>query len=339
MQMKSLVWLFRFGAACCIAALALPRDGFGQARLSEQSQPLAQPQVTPKPLPIFRTAPAGRLKDDFGYPGKDNTLYAPGMRFPIDAPTTLNSQVLNPGGQLAGSQCSPSNYNEEWWDTFCEKRDGRNRNSLNCTSREIHQGIDMRGGTVDTCRQLSQGQRDNVRIVAVYDGVIDAIGSYTVQLKTELGVFKYLHLNMESLPFSKRDLPYPVKAGQTVGFMSNDFGGAATTFHLHLEHHLPIAGKGIVPVPLYCDLVLAYERDRGKAHVMADGSPRCDGSASPQLPTTSNAMAEVAMATPPPVAPAGTVSFWRHNGSEMRLVAEGDRRQFVYETPREGLTG
>jgi hypothetical protein len=38
---------------------------------------------------------------------------------------------------------------------------------------------------------------------------------------------------------------------------------------------MPIPGKGLVPVPLYCDLVLAYERDRGKRHEVIGGGQRC----------------------------------------------------------------
>jgi hypothetical protein len=36
-------------------------------------------------------------------------------------------------------------------------------------------------------------------------------------------------------------------------------------------------------------------------------------------------------------APAGADSLWNHNGSEMRLRVDGDRRTFVYELPRAGI--
>src|SRR6187549_308717 len=36
-------------------------------------------------------------------------------------------------------------------------------------------------------------------------------------------------------------------------------------------------------------------------------------------------------------ATAGADSIWNHNGSVMRLRADGDRRTFVYEQPRAGI--
>lgn len=38
------------------------------------------------------------------------------------------------------------------------------------------------------------------------------------------------------------------------------------------------------------------------------------------------------------VASCGTGSVWNHNGSEMRLLAEGSIRRFAYERPRRGLS-
>ena len=39
----------------------------------------------------------------------------------------------------------------------------------------------------------------------------------------------------------------------------------------------------------------------------------------------------------PPAAGQGRASLWEHNGSIMRLVADGDSRQFLYQTPRQGM--
>jgi hypothetical protein len=39
----------------------------------------------------------------------------------------------------------------------------------------------------------------------------------------------------------------------------------------------------------------------------------------------------------PPVAGQGRGSLWEHNGSIMRLVADGDTRKFFYQTPRQGM--
>lgn len=300
----------------------------------------------------FTAHPPGALKDRFGTGSRDFTLYAPGMRFPIGAPTTtVNSQLRNPGSYLvSGDQCDARNYSEVWFDTFCEQRDGKNRASLNCKSREIHQGIDIRGGTSETCRALVRGERDNVPVLAVYDGVIERISSYTVYLRTGFGTFHYLHMNMKSLPYGPADLPKAVKAGDLMGYMSNDFGKTSTTFHLHFEHWMAIAGKGVVPVPLYCDLVLAYERDTGKRHVVADGSQRCDGTLAPPAGTSTSADSAGAAAgtgttaATPVTDDAGewlneaAASYWRYRGSVLKLVTKGDRRVLVYDVPRGDLT-
>ncbi|WP_295556784.1 hypothetical protein [uncultured Hyphomicrobium sp.] len=303
----------------------------------------------------FRVNPPGVLKDGYGEGVQDYTLYAPGARFPIDAPTTtLNSQLRNPGGMFyAGSECSGGNYDETWWDTYCEKRSGKNRASL-CKSNAIHQGLDIRGGSAETCAAMKRGKTNLVPVVAVYDGDIFDASGYTVKLRTDRGVFSYLHLNMNGLAFRKSDLPLAVKAGQLIGYMDNDFGKVSTTYHLHLEHRITLAGKGTVPVPLYCDMVLAYERDRGKKAVMVGGGRRCDGGVDPveSVPTDSQppqpATDEVAEGPkpepkqPPPTSGSGTTepaiaSRWMHNGSEMGLVSKGDEREFVYLKPRSSL--
>ena len=96
-------------------------------------------------------------------------------------------------------------------------------------------------------------------MIAVEDGVIQHIGTYSVKLKgSETGIiYSYLHLNMRRLRVSAMD---NVEAGDTLGFVSNDFGGTPTTFHLHFEMKAPIEGEGIVHVPPYMSLVAAYER-------------------------------------------------------------------------------
>ena len=54
-----------------------------------------------------------------------------------------------------------------------------------------------------------------------------------------------------------------VTAGQLLGYVSNDFGGTPTTFHLHFEIKVPMEGEGITHVPPYMSLVKAYERREG----------------------------------------------------------------------------
>jgi Peptidase family M23 len=291
----------------------------------------------------FKINPPGVLTDPKARGLRDYRIHAPDMTFPIDAPTTtINSQVYNAGGQFgpAGGQCSPSNFNEAWSDNYCESRSGRKRESL-CASPAVHQGNDIRGGSVETCRALAKNPRaNNVPVVAVYKGVVTRIGDYTVYLNTARGTFRYMHLNMQALSVKAGD---EVTAGQPIGFMSNFFGKSPTTFHMHFEHWTTMQGVGRVPVPVYCSLVLAYERKTKKRHEMLDGSQRCGGDASaPATPATP--------APPPPAAtPAGpvagndpaltaaVVSYWRYNDIELRLAAPGARRVFIVGAPPESM--
>ena len=100
--------------------------------------------------------------------------------------------------------------------------------------------------------------------------MIQHIGTYSVQLKgTQTGnLYSYLHLNMRRLRVSALDT---VSAGDTIGFVSNDFGSTPTTFHLHFEIKAPIEGEGIIHVPPYMSLVAAYERrEEGRGLVVED---------------------------------------------------------------------
>ncbi|TPL53095.1 M23 family metallopeptidase [Mesorhizobium sp. B2-4-4] len=275
--------------------------------------------------------PPGTLKDNFGQGAVDYSSYAPGIRFPIMTfPSRLNSQVRGQGGgAIGGDQCDPVNYDNLWWDTLCETRSKKDSPPLGCPLKTVHQGVDIRGGTTETCKKLVTSLKNHspinlVPVIAVKDGTIKQIGSYSVDLWPDSGErFRYLHMNMQGLKVSKGD---KVTAGQTIGFMYNDFGGTPTTFHLHFEHWKNINGKGFVPVPVYCDLVGAYERDQGVKSTMIGGGQRCEGS---------NAGSLIA---PPPTSPLGgdvdkVASYWTLNGSEVGLVAEEDIRKFIFTSP------
>ncbi|NQY96962.1 MAG: M23 family metallopeptidase [Henriciella sp.] len=187
------------------------------------------------------------------------------MVFPIkSAPTYLNSQVYRFGGAIGGDQCNPENYSMPWRDNFCETRTS-NRNTPLCSTNKVHQGQDLRTGTAEECLVMrSQAIRDRGlhEVVAVEDGIIQYIGSYSLQLKgTETGnIYTYIHLNMRRLRVSAMDT---VKAGDVIGLVSNDFGGTPTTYHLHFEIKAPVEGEGIIHVPPYMSLVAAYERREG----------------------------------------------------------------------------
>ncbi len=231
-------------------------------------------QPEPEPLPIkFQYYGPGDLIPGTGTGRVDDTIYAPDILFPIrSARATPQSQVYRPGGAIPGDQCDVSNYTIPWQDNFCEKR-STTRNTPLCPTNKVHQGQDIRVGTAADCealRRQPKADRGLHEAIAVEDGIIQHIGTYSVQLKgTETGnLYSYLHLNMRRLRVSALD---PVNAGDILGFVSNDFGSAPTTFHLHFEIKAPIEGEGIVHVPPYMSLVNAYtRRENGRGELVED---------------------------------------------------------------------
>ncbi|MCR9222607.1 MAG: M23 family metallopeptidase [Hyphomonas sp.] len=229
----------------------------------EPEVPVSPP---PPPMPVaFEYYAPGDLIPGTGTGQGDNTVYAPNMLFPIKtAATWPQSMVYRWGGAIGGDQCDAANYDIPWRDNFCEKRSST-RNTPMCPTNKVHQGQDIRVGSAADCNALrAQPKRDRGlhEVIAVENGIIQHIGTYSVQLKgTETGnIYSYLHLNMRRLRVSALDT---VDAGDTLGFVSNDFGTTPTTFHLHFEIKAPIEGEGIVHVPPYMSLVTAYERREG----------------------------------------------------------------------------
>ena len=239
---------------------------------TEDLAPIESPP--PPPLPVkFEYFAAGDLIPGTGTGRVDQTDYAPNIVFPIkSAPTWPQSMVYRLGGAVGGDQCDPANYDIPWRDNFCEKRTST-RNTPMCPTNKVHQGQDIRVGSAADCNALraqAKADRGLHEVVAVEDGIIQHIGTYSVQLKgTETGnLYSYLHLNMRRLRVSALDT---VSAGDTLGFVSNDFGTTPTTFHLHFEIKAPIEGEGIVHVPPYMSLVSAYERrEQGLGELVED---------------------------------------------------------------------
>ncbi|MCK1623185.1 M23 family metallopeptidase [Bradyrhizobium sp. 160] len=177
----------------------------------------------------------------------DETEWAPTMLHPfVGAIGTTKSAIHSPG-----SQCAASNFDFVHRDTFCETRNGVDRESLNCPRRDIHQGIDINGGTSATCELMRQAKREIaggapssraniVPVLAAEDGQISYIGRYTVDLSAG-GVrkYRYLHMKMDTLKVVLQDY---VKQGQVLGYMWDDFGGNLTKFHLHLEVIATVSG-------------------------------------------------------------------------------------------------
>ncbi|MGB3627056.1 MAG: peptidoglycan DD-metalloendopeptidase family protein [Henriciella sp.] len=219
------------------------------------------PDPEPEPVVVFSYVEPGQLLQGSGTGTiETEAVFAPDMRFPIkSAPAYLQSQVWMFGGGIkGGDQCDPRNYQYPWRDNFCETRSS-NRNSPYCPVSRIHQGQDIRVGTAEGCNQLRRtnaAERALYEVVAAEDGIIQSIGTYTVSLRAGPRVYKYMHMNMRALQVSSGDT---VTKGQTLGYVSNDFGGTPTTFHLHFELLQNTAEGGWVHVPPYTSLVSSYE--------------------------------------------------------------------------------
>ncbi len=217
----------------------------------------------------------GNLEPNSGEGVADRRIWAPNIISPFgNVNAVAKSQVYLPGGSqaLSSDQCVVQNFRYPHRDTFCETR-GANRDSLNCPSRFIHQGIDINAGDRQQCLQQVQAQRDVnmgaspevaniIPVLAVADGVISYIGEYTVDLRPAEGAisrFRYLHLNMQTLNVVFGDA---VKQGDVLGYYHNDFAGTPTTFHLHFEVIAFVDGEAQYVSP-YMSFIKAEERSKG----------------------------------------------------------------------------
>jgi uncharacterized protein (TIGR03382 family) len=194
----------------------------------------------------FTFDPPGALVNGSGKGRVDTKVYAPGMRFPIESgPAFANSQVWGHGGNSGptGSQCDKENFSYPWHDNYCETRDW---SMPLCPSGNGHQGQDIRAAD---CKKGIHWT------VAVTDGTITSIGSYSVYLTAPDGTrFDYLHMQDVAVKEGQQ-----VKRGEHMGKVSNQFGGEVTTVHLHFNIHQNVAGIGSVYVPTYLSLVKSYE--------------------------------------------------------------------------------
>lgn len=236
--------------------------------------PTPEPEPEPEPLPVvFQYRPAGDLILGSGTGTRDMTVYAPDIIFPVkDSPAYLQSMVWRFGGGIGGGdQCDPRNYEYPWQDNFCETR-SRTRNTPLCPTNKVHQGQDIRVGTPAECNQLrglAPAERTLHKAVAVEAGLIEYIGPYWVRLRGESGtLYNYIHLNMARLEVAELDM---VGAGDLIGYISNDFGGTPTTFHLHFEIKVPTEEASYTHAPPYMSLVEAYaRRQAGRGEEVVD---------------------------------------------------------------------
>ncbi len=195
----------------------------------------------------FTYRPAGELVTGSGRGRPDMTSYAPGMRFPIEsAPAYANSQVWGVGGSQgpSGSQCDARNRSYPWRDNYCESREW---DMPMCPSGMGHQGQDIRAANC----------MDNVHwVVAAATGRITNVGSYSVYLTGDDGTrYDYLHMRSVQVAVGAR-----VVRGDRIGRVSNNFGGTATTIHLHFNLNRAVTGFGTVYAPTYGALIEAYQR-------------------------------------------------------------------------------
>jgi murein DD-endopeptidase MepM/ murein hydrolase activator NlpD len=204
----------------------------------------------------FTYYPSGKLIPHNSGQGRygDRYIYAPHIRFPLAyAPAYLNSQVYGIGGRYGsrGSLCDKRNYRYPWRDNFCEKRN-RKRSMPLCPTGTGHQGVDIR----------AKDCRDNTHYaVAVEEGVITYIGSYSIKLRGISGrTYRYLHLNRRSIQVKRGQR---VWRGQKIGRVSDNMGRTKTSIHLHFDIKQTIRfgnRSKSVYVPPYASLVDAYKR-------------------------------------------------------------------------------
>ncbi|MEM1029784.1 MAG: M23 family metallopeptidase [Myxococcota bacterium] len=211
----------------------------------------------------FDFEPPGDLVEDSGSGRDDVTVYAPSIRFPIEeGPAYANSQVHGVGGFMgpSGNECADANYSYPWRDNYCETRTW---NMPLCPAGTGHQGQDIRPATCD----------DNTHWgVAVTDGVITNVGSFSVYLTAEDGTrYDYLHMSNVQVSTGQE-----VKRGDRLGYISDAFGGTPTTIHLHFNIRQSIDGLGSVFVPPYTSLVGAYQRLIDAPPTGALETLRCD---------------------------------------------------------------
>lgn len=242
-----------------VPATAPAEPAPGEAPPVPVPEPEPVPEVPPVPEPVtWPHDPGGALPAGSGSGATDATLWAAGMRFPMETgPAYANSQVYGYGGFAApgpGGQCDARNYAYPWRDNFCETRSWTNGM---CPAGRGHQGQDIRPAT---CVKKVHW------IVAAESGRITSIGSYTVTLLGDSGrIYRYLHMDMSGVnalfpTMASRN----VERGQHIGQVSADFGGNATTIHLHFEIKAPVAIAGgaasVNFVPTYASLVDSYGR-------------------------------------------------------------------------------
>ena len=196
--------------------------------------------------------PPGDLLPASGMGLAETTVFAPGMRYPLEyGPSYPNSQVYMNGGNLGpgGSQCDEVNYSYPWRDNYCEKRSW---DMPLCPAGIGHQGQDIRPSTCE---------KDVHPVVATAAGEVTNIGTYSIYVTTPTGQrFDYLHGALSTIVVA---LGEQVSAGQPLVKVSNNMGDTPTSIHLHFNIKQDVGGVGFVYVSPYMSLVAAYKELMG----------------------------------------------------------------------------
>jgi murein DD-endopeptidase MepM/ murein hydrolase activator NlpD len=216
----------------------------------------------------------GNLAPSSGTGTLEAAVLVPDMQFPIkSAPAVAQTQVYRYGGGVkGGDQCDVRNFSAPWRDNFCESRTTTNTTPW-CSKTGVHLGQDIRVGTPEGCKaevKTKAADRARYEVVAVEDGVISNVGSYSITLRANSGgrIYRYLHLNMAKLKVATNQ---NVKKGDVIGYVSNDFGGTPTTLHLHFEIKLNTTENGWQYAPPYSSLLEAYKRrENNSGEMVAD---------------------------------------------------------------------
>ncbi|PWE16927.1 M23 family peptidase [Marinicauda salina] len=235
-----------------------PEDPEPDEREPEEPEPTEPETLTDYWGDEFSYLPAGDLIEGSGTGREDDTIYAEGIRFPIELPAAYaNSQVYMPGGSQGGGgwQCDAENYEYPWRDNYCETR---GYETPMCPAGTGHQGQDIRP---PACPPTTPDDEDDFFAVAVADGDITSVSGHIVKLLADDGAqYYYLHLEPTSLWVAPGDR---VEQGDRIGIVSNYFGSTPTTYHLHFEIRQSVMVDGeltFTPVPPYASLVDSYER-------------------------------------------------------------------------------
>lgn len=215
--------------------------------------------------------PPGTMLPVRGSGDADSADNAPGIRFPIEqAPAYANSQVWGMGGTRGSHpnapQGDPPDYQYPWHDNFCE---ARHYGTQKCPAGTGHQGQDIRPAQAYDPKVTNKKKlyQDHFYVVAVEDGYISHIGTYALTLYGDSGnKYDYLHMDFTP-PHLLVQVGDPVKRGQPLGYVSNNFGTSATTLHLHFQVRRPAttgeagdANSAWIYMSPYMALVHSYTR-------------------------------------------------------------------------------